>query len=409
MEGKRILLGVTGSIAAYKAAEVARLMLQRGAKVQVAMTDAACRFVQPLTFEALTRRPVLRDLFASGVEIEHVERAHDADAIVVAPATANAIARYAAGLADDLLSSVVLATRAPVLLAPAMETGMWQNPVTQENLQKLLRRGMRTVGPAEGELASGRSGEGRLAEPATIVEAAGGLFAPADLSGARVLVTAGPTVEKLDPVRVLTNRSTGSMGIAIAEHAARRSARVTLLLGPSPLSPSPVAGPGSLNTIRVESANDMLVAGLSQIEAEDVLIAAAAVSDFRPAQARASKLKRTDPAAHQMELVENPDVLATLARSRRGAGERRLIVMGFAAETEPLFLEENARDKLTRKGCDLVVGNLVSEESGFGPVATEVIVVRRGSPVARFGPASKARVADFILDQLVPLWRQGAT
>lgn len=429
LEGARILLGVTGSIAAYKAAEIARLLIQRGACVQVAMTKAAEKFVAPLTFRAITSHPVLTDLFESygAVDarvtafeavgsvfereppafehalsnIEHVEQAHMIDLVVVAPATANTLARFAVGLADDVLSAIVLATRAPILVAPAMETGMWENAATRANVATLQARGFSVVGPAAGALASGRAGIGRMAEPEAVVRAAFGLLRPRDFRGLGVLVTAGPTWEALDPVRILANRSTGAMGIEIARAAAERGADVTLILGPTHLEP-PLEGP--IRTVHVESAQEMLDAGRAALVAKHILIGSAAVSDFRPEEERSTKLKRSSPAARALRLTENPDVLATLSaemRARVGA-DSQVTIVGFAAETEDL--EKNAREKLARKGCDLVIANLVGRTKGFGEGSTSVLAVPhpdRGPPVG-FGPAAKTEIAQFVLDQV--LW-----
>jgi phosphopantothenoylcysteine decarboxylase/phosphopantothenate--cysteine ligase len=411
--GARVLLGVTGSIAAYKAVELARLLVKAGARVQVAMSSAAARFVTPLTFRAITSHPVLTDLFELGVraedsvdlgkrsDIEHVEAAHAIDLVIVAPATANSIARIAAGLADDVLSAILLATKAPILVAPAMETGMWENAATKDNVARLVSRGVRLIGPEAGELASGRSGMGRMAEPEAIVSAASALLAPKDLDGVGVVITAGPTWEAIDPVRVLANRSTGAMGIELAQAAADRGADVALILGPTQLVP-----PSSprVHTVRVESAVEMLEAGKSAIDHAAVLIASAAVSDFRPEEAKASKLKRSDKNARTLPLAENPDVLLTLSKAMRSRARKNgpVVIVGFAAETEDV--EKNAREKLARKGCDLIIGNRVGKSAGFGRDATEVVAVpipERGRP-KRFGPASKREVAQFVLDQV--LW-----
>lgn len=391
-----MLLGVTGSIAAYKAVELARLLLKRGVEVQVAMTRSAAEFVTPLTFRSITGRAVLTDLFESSTQIEHVERAHEVDLIVIAPASANTLAKVALGLADDPLSATVLASKAPLLVAPAMETGMWENVATQDNLRRLEARGAQVVGPSEGPLASGRSGAGRMVEPDVICDAVMARLQEAgDLAGVRILMTAGPTWEALDPVRVLTNRSTGSMGIAIARAAVRRGATVSLILGPTHLAP-----PVGAEVVRVESAAQMLAAGEERIATADVLIATAAVSDYRPSEARTSKLKRADPSAATLSLAENPDVLATLAKQ---AGEGTTIV-GFAAETEDA--EEGARGKLHKKGCHLVIANLVGTNKGFGARETEVIAVTADEAEA-FGPAPKAAVAQFVLDQVVRVREQG--
>jgi phosphopantothenoylcysteine decarboxylase / phosphopantothenate---cysteine ligase len=401
-EGRpRVLLGVTGSIAAYKAVEIARLFIKAGARVEVAMTDSAQKFIAPLTFQAITARPVIVDLFRLSDRIEHVEQAHAVDLLVVAPATAHSIAKLALGLADDPVSAIALATRAPIVVAPAMETGMWENRATIANVEKLRERGVVLVGPEAGDLASGRSGPGRMSEPETIVERALALLRPPDFKGVGMIVTAGPTWEAIDPVRFLSNRSTGAMGIEIARCAAARGANVTLILGPSQLEP-PVSP--RVTTVRVESAAEMLEAGEKALDGNTVLIASAAVSDFRPEKAEPKKLKRSNAGARQLALAENPDVLATLAgklreRERPGAP---VIVVGFAAETEEI--EKNAKGKLAQKGCDLIIGNAVGKSAGFGRDSTKVLAVPkpdRGPPV-EFGPATKEKVAQFVLDQV--LW-----
>jgi phosphopantothenoylcysteine decarboxylase/phosphopantothenate--cysteine ligase len=285
-----------------------------------------------------------------------------------------------------------------------METGMWENAATRDNVATLGARGFSFVGPEAGGLASGRSGVGRMAEPEAIVERAEALLRPRDLLGVCVVITAGPTWEAIDPVRVLSNRSTGSMGIEIARAAAERGAHVSLILGPTQLSPP--EGP-SIETVRVESAEEMLAAGTKVLGGAAVLIASAAVSDFRPEKSRAKKLKRSEPGARALALEENPDVLASLSQAMRsrpnGHGS---VIVGFAAETENL--EQNARDKLIKKGCDLVIANLVGKHAGFGADSTEVLAVprpERGAPIP-FGPASKRDVAQFVLDQVLCLRKQ---
>lgn len=403
--GPRILLGVGGSIAAYKAVEVARLLAKAGASVQVALTRGAAQFIQPLTFEAITGRPVLTDVFAletSGKqEIAHVERAHEVDLVLVAPASANLLARLAAGFADDPLTATALSTRAPIAVAPAMESGMWENAATQENVRRLQARGVTFFGPGAGALASGRSGVGRLLEPEVIVEEALGLLAGGDLRGERVVITAGPTWEPLDPVRVLTNRSTGAMGIELAAAAVRRGAEVRLILGPTHLSPP--AHP-RLGVARVETALEMLASAREALDGATVLIGTAAVSDYRPASPRAQKLKRSDPAAQRLELAENPDVLATLGAELRAA-RPDAVVVGFAAETGDV--EHHALGKLRAKGCDLVIGNLVGVGKGFGGGDTSVAAVRASGEPQWFGPAPKALVAQFVLDQISALKEPG--
>ena len=401
-----VLLGVSGSIAAYKAVEVARLLGKAGVRVQVAMTRGATEFVRPLTFAAITGREVLTDVFqvatgGGGAEIGHVERAHQVDLVLIAPATANLMARMAVGLADDPLTATVLSTRAPVLMAPAMESGMWLHPATQDNLACLEGRGVRVIGPASGELASGRAGVGRMVEPEAIVAAALAVLRPGDLAGVGVTVTAGPTWEPLDPVRVLTNRSTGAMGLAIAEAAQRRGARVTLILGPTHLSP-----PHGIQVRRVETAAQMLAASEDVLPETDVFIATAAVSDFRPERAWDQKLKRSAPEAQHLALSENPDVLATVSARLRGRAGHPATVVGFAAETEEV--EANARAKLAKKGCDLVIGNLVGPEDGFGAGQTRVLAVSWDRPAVTFGPALKGDVAEFVLDQVLRVREQEA-
>jgi phosphopantothenoylcysteine decarboxylase/phosphopantothenate--cysteine ligase len=370
--------------------------MDRGATVQVAMTRAATAFIQPLTFQSITGRRVLLDLFEGSDQIEHVERAHEADLIVIAPASANTIAELAHGLADDAVTATALASRAPLLVAPAMETGMWENGATQANVGILRSRGVHVIGPADGKLASGRSGTGRMVEPLAIAGEALLLLGPKDLAGLHVLITAGPTWEPIDPVRILTNRSTGSMGIALAASARRRGARVTLVLGPTHHAP-----PSGVGVARIETAGEMLAAARDAAKDADVVIGAAAVSDFRPSVSRGEKLKRSEPSALRLDLVENPDILLEIGKlAPPGA-----TIVGFAAETsEPVA---NARAKLARKGCHLVIANVVGKDRGFGSGETEVIAVTRDRD-ASFGPARKDQVAEFVLDQVVRLRKQPA-
>ncbi len=395
----QILLGVTGSIAAYKSVELVRLLRKEGCDVHANMTRAGTRFVTPLTFEAVTGHPVAVDVFPSGAQpdIRHIAQAETADLVLIAPASADFLARAAHGLADDALTAALLSTRAPVLVAPAMESGMWANPVTQDNVKRLRARGFRFVGPVDGALASGRCGLGRMAEPAEICQAAMAAHRPLDLQGISLLVTAGPTWESIDPVRVLSNRSTGAMGIEIADAAIARGASVHLVQGPGSRTARPHP---SLLSVRVESAQDMLSAVLGCKQPPDVLIAAAAVSDYRPKETHREKLKRGTPAAASLSLVENSDILACASKQFR---EQGTTLVGFALESEAL--EHRARTKLVEKGCDLVVGNLVGEGTAFGAKDTEVLAVSR-SGVTGFGPASKARVAHFVLDQVARVREQ---
>jgi len=397
LTGKRILLGVTGSIAAYKAVELLRELVKRGAEVQVVMTEAATRFVAPLTFETLSRQPVLLDMFslAYGSHIGHIEATARADLFVIAPATAHTIARLAHGLADDFLANIYLASRCPVMLAPAMDSDMYQHVVVQENLARLRDRGVHIVGPASGELASGLTGPGRLVEPPEIVEAIEKLLAlTRDLAGEVVLVTAGPTREPLDPVRYLSNRSSGKMGYAIAEAAAARGARVILVSGPTALTPPP-----GVDVIHVETAQQMHDAVLAKLHAATVVIKAAAVADYRPKQVAGRKIKK-DEAVPEVRLEPTPDILAEVGKRK----ERRILV-GFAAETEDLVA--NARKKLQRKNLDLMVANDVSQPgAGFDSDTNAVKILDAQGGVEEIHLQAKRSVADRVLDRVVGLLKQ---
>lgn len=408
LKGKRILLGVTGSIAAFKAAELTRELVKREAEVQVVMTEAATRFVAPLTFETLSRQPVLLDMFslAYGSQIGHIAAPSRADLLVVAPATANTIAKLAHGLADDFLSNIYLASRCPVLVAPAMDSDMYQHASVQENLARLRERGVLVVGPASGELASGMVGPGRLVEPAEIVEAieklllaspdsAGEVVLPSrDLAGEVILVTAGPTREPLDPVRYISNRSSGKMGYAIAEAALARGARVILVSGPTALPP-----PGDVEVVRVETAQEMHEAVLSKLERATVVIKAAAVSDYRPKQVASRKIKK-DETVPEVTLEPTPDILAEVGK-RKG----RRILVGFAAETHDLVA--NARQKLVRKNLDLMVANDVRQPgAGFDSDTNVVKILDAQGGVEDLPLQAKRSVADRILDRVVTLLAQ---
>jgi len=397
LTGKRILLGVTGSIAAYKAVELLRELTKRGAEVQVVMTEAATRFVAPLTFETLSRQPVLLDMFslAYGSHIGHIEATARADLFVIAPATAHTIARLAHGLADDFLSNIYLASRCPVMVAPAMDSDMYQHVAVQENLARLRDRGVHILGPASGELASGLTGPGRLVEPPEIVEAIEKLLGPTrDLAGEVVLVTAGPTREPLDPVRYLSNRSSGKMGYAVAEAAAARGARVILVSGPTALTPPP-----GVDVIHVETAQQMHDAVLAKLTAATVVIKAAAVADYRPKQVAGRKIKK-DEAVPEVRLEPTPDILAEVGKRK----ERRILV-GFAAETEDLVA--NARKKLQRKNLDLMVANDVSQPgAGFDSDTNAVKILDAQGGVEEIPLQSKRSVADRVLDRVVGLLKQ---
>jgi phosphopantothenoylcysteine decarboxylase/phosphopantothenate--cysteine ligase len=396
LSGKRVVLGLTGGISAYKGAELCRLLVKAGAEVRVMMTRAACEFVTPLTLQTLSGRPVARELFdlTQESEIGHIRLADEADLVVIAPATADAIARMAAGMADDLLTAVVLATTAPVLLAPAMNVNMWRNPLTQANLARLLGDPrVSTVGPDAGPLACGWIGEGRLVEPAAIAAAIEARLAARDelraLRGRRVVISAGPTHEPIDDVRFLGNRSSGKMGFALAGAAAAAGAEVTLLAGPVSL-PTP---PGVARRVDVTTALELQRALEDALPGTDALVMAAAVADYRPAQRAAGKLSRRDGASPTLALVANPDLLAEVGRARTGP---RPLLVGFAAEVAPDrdALLARARAKLAEKGCDVVIANDVSDAAlGFGSDRNAVTVVPRGEEPISLGPAPKIELA----------------
>jgi phosphopantothenoylcysteine decarboxylase/phosphopantothenate--cysteine ligase len=389
---KRILLGVTGGIAAYKAAEVARRLLGLGARVKVVMTAAAQEFIGPLTFAALTGEKVGTAMFGPESEPgQHISLAQGVDAIVVAPATANFLGKVAAGIGDDLLTTIMLAATRPVLVCPAMNDQMWANPVVQENLARVKGRGLMVMEPAAGPLACGAVGLGRLPEPDLIVEAAARLLSPPDLAGRRILVTAGPTHEDFDPVRFLTNRSSGKQGYALAKVAWRRGAEVTLVSGPTCLPP-----PYGVNRLMVHSARDMLAAVAERFPQADVLLMAAAVSDYRPTQAEIRKIKRAQESM-QFHLTQNPDILKQLASLKN-----RQIVVGFAAETHDI--EAEARRKMREKHLDLIVANDVNRpDSGFQADTNEVTLIPREGEAQPLPLLSKEQVAVRILDQVVEL------
>jgi phosphopantothenoylcysteine decarboxylase/phosphopantothenate--cysteine ligase len=394
----KIALGVTGGIAAYKAAEIVRLLQDRGIRVQVVMTRAAQEFVRPLTFAALSGEKVITGMFAPSEEhepnldsaIEHIAVAQSIDALVVAPATADVLAHFAQGIASDFLTTLYLATAAPVVVAPAMNVNMWNHPATQANLQLLRQRGVKIVEPDAGYLACGMTGPGRLAENATIVAAVmEALGASQDLSSETFLITAGPTREKIDPVRYLTNRSSGRMGYALAEAALRRGARVLLVSGPTSLNP-----PGAAELVRVESAEEMRDAVLKNFFQATVVIKTAAVSDYRPKAVESQKIKRKGPMT--LDLEATPDILKELSL-QKGAQ----IVVGFAAETENVL--ENARQKLVSKNLDAIVVNDVSREGvGFDSDRNAATIITRDE-VVEVPETTKWEVAQRVLDQVVRL------
>jgi len=395
LRDRTVILGVGGGIAAYKGCEVVRLLVKGGASVRVVMTPNATRFVGPLTFQALSGHPVLVDLLdpASEAGYGHLELARRADLLVVAPATANLLARLRAGMGDDAVTTTALACTCPVLLAPAMNTRMWEGPAVQENLASLRARGWHVVGPSSGELADGDVGEGRLADPVEIAAAAARILGPRDLAARRVLVTAGPTREHIDPVRYLSNPSTGKMGFEVARAAARRGASVLLVSGPSALR-----DPDGVRVVRVSTAEEMAAAVLGAAGEQDLLVAAAAVSDYRPRESLASKRKKAE-GAESLDLERTTDILATLGNRLAGQPHSPVLV-GFAAETEDVV--QNAREKLRRKHCDLVVANAVGAPgAGFGSDRNRVSLVGLAEVVEVEG--TKGEVADFILDRVVPL------
>ena len=392
LTGRRIVVGVTGGIAAYKACELVSRLKKRGAQVRVVLTQHACQFVNPLTFETLSGNPAYTDSFERKFEIGHVSLAKWAELFIVAPATANAMAKMACGIADDLLSTTYLAMTAPVLLAPAMNCAMWRNAATQANLKTLAGRGVSTVGPESGHLACGDEDIGRMSEAEAIVEAAEAILNPLrDLEGLNILVTAGPTVERIDPVRYITNRSTGKMGYAIAGAAARRGARVTLVSGPTNL-----AAPEGVERVQIESSAQLCEAVLSRGSAADVVIQAAAPADFRPKHAAQQKIKKTGENM-TLELEATTDIAAELGRRKR-PGQT---LVAFAAETNDVL--DNARRKLARKNADLIVANDVSRsDAGFG-VDTNVVTLIAQADVRALERMSKSAVADAILSRVLEL------
>src|ERR1700728_1419658 len=398
-----VVLGVGGGIAAYKSAELARALMERGMRVQVVMTDAAQRFITPLTFASLTGHKVITGLFAAGSSeetlssaVEHIAAAQDNEVLVIAPATADLLARLAHGLADDFLTTMYLAFTGRVVLAPAMNNNMWSHPATQENLAILRKRGHIIVEPEEGLLACGATGPGRLAEPDKIADViadlgAGSSFQARDLEGETVLITAGPTQEPLDPVRYISNRSSGKMGYALAESAAQRGAQVILVSGPVQL-----AEPRGVRVVHVRTALEMHDAVIAHLNDASIIVKAAAVADYHLAHVPRHKIKKT---AMRMSLDLDPtlDILAELGRKK---GDAQLI--GFAAETENLV--ESARQKLESKNCDMVVANLVNQEAtGFESDENEVVLVLRTGETIPLSRAPKRAIADRIFDQVLKL------
>ena len=401
----KLALGVTGGIAAYKAAEIVRLLQERGIGVQVVMTDAAQEFVRPLTFAALSGEKVITGLFSAVHEqpnldsaVEHIAVAQSIDALLVAPATADVIAKFALGIADDFLSTLYLATKAPLIMAPAMNVTMWEHPATRANLEVLRQRGALIVSPDSGYLACGMIGAGRLAEPEKIVAATlEWLGILQDLAGETVLITAGPTYEPVDPVRYIGNRSSGRMGYALADAAVRRGAKVVLVSGPTALAP-----PSAAETIFVETAQQMRTAVLDRWESVSIIIMAAAVGDYQVKNVATEKIKRGG--AMELQLEPNADILADLGSLRQATGNSKPMLIGFAAETENLLA--NARSKLVTKRVDAIVLNDVSRaDIGFNAERNQVSIVTANDTLS-LPEASKFDVAKRIIDALIQIRRQ---
>ena len=397
LKGREIVLGVTGGIAAYKAAELVRLLVKEEANVHVVMTRNAQEFVAPLTFQTLSGNPVLTDPFAliEDQKIGHIALADRAELIVILPATANIIGKIANGIADDFLSTMVMASKAPVLFAPSMNVNMWENKAIQKNIQTLLERGYHLIEPGEGELACHWYGKGRLAELNEVIERIEDLFSQKDLKGERILITGGPTQEPIDPVRFITNRSSGKMGYALAKVARRRGAEVILVTGPTSLPPPSK----DIEVVPVQTAEEMRKAVLSHIERCSVVIKAAAVSDFRPKVMSQQKLKKAN-ASRSLELEKTEDILAEIAKKK---GDR--ILVGFAAETEDLIA--NARKKLMEKNLDfIVVNDVIKPGAGFGLDTNQVKILYPSGEAKDLPLMSKEEVSHFILDDLVKLLKQ---
>ncbi|MBQ7867916.1 MAG: bifunctional phosphopantothenoylcysteine decarboxylase/phosphopantothenate--cysteine ligase CoaBC [Clostridia bacterium] len=395
LTGKHVVLGVTGGIAAYKACEVVSRLRKLHAGVDVIMTENATKLVAPLTFETLSCRPVCIDTFSrtESWDVKHISLAQKADVMVVAPATANLMAKLAHGIADDMLSTTLLATKAPILLAPAMNTGMWTAEVTQANLQTLLARGVKTVGPASGLLACGDNGAGRMSEPAEIVEAIVSILCPSkDMEGMNVLVTAGPTVERIDPVRYLTNDSSGKMGYALAQAAQQRGANVTLVTGPVHI---PV--PAGVHVINITSTMSLYETMMEQCGKQDIIVQAAAPADYRVEKTADQKIKKQAGEPLVLKLVENPDIAKAVGQCKK-EGQ---ILVGFAAETQNVLV--NAQKKLTSKNLDLIVANDVTAEgAGFG-VDTNIVTLITKEGADALPKLSKSEVAERIWDKALSL------
>ncbi|MBR5110917.1 MAG: bifunctional phosphopantothenoylcysteine decarboxylase/phosphopantothenate--cysteine ligase CoaBC [Clostridia bacterium] len=398
LNGKNVVLGVTGGIAAYKACELTSRLRKAGAQVYVVMTKNACQFVAPLTFETLSSHPVVTDTFArpDTWEVEHIALAKRADVFVIAPATANILAKMAHGIADDMLSTTVLATKAPVLVAPAMNTGMWENMATRENTELLRKRGVRFIGPEGGFLACGDTGAGRMSEPKDILGAVTDILCPKrDLEGLRVLVTAGPTQEIIDPVRYISNRSSGKMGYAIAKAAADRGAKVTLITGPVSLSV-----PQGVEAVHIRSTQDLYEAVTVRCQEMDIVVQAAAPADFTPAEAAAQKIKKQGDGDLTLVLRQTPDVAAQVGRLKR-PGQ---VLVGFAAETNDVL--ENAQGKLKKKNLDMIVANDVTKPGAGFDVDTNIVTFVTAGKQETLPCLPKTQVAEELLNRAMALFQK---
>lgn len=390
LTGKKILLGITGSIAAYKSAFLTRLLLKSGAEVQVLMTRAATHFISPLTLSTLSKKPVHTDISSEDSWNSHVEMGLWADAMVVAPLTAASLARMAYGLSDNVITATYLSARCPVFFAPAMDLDMWQHPATLENVRRLQRFGNHLIPVGHGELASGLIGEGRMAEPEEIVAHLHNFWdTNLSLAGKKILITAGPTYEPIDPVRFIGNRSSGKMGVALADAAARRGAEVALILGPSRLSPRE----SNVRVVTVQTAEDMHQAALAEFGDTDIGILAAAVADYRPQQVSELKIKKTGDTL-QLNLVKNPDIAASLGSIKR----QGQLLIGFALETDDEMA--NAQQKLEKKNFDFIVLNSLQDEgAGFNYDTNKVTILGKRNKIRKFELKPKMAVAEDILDE----------
>ena len=393
LKGKTVILGVSGGIAAYKSASLASMLIKSGAKVHVIMTEHATNFIHPITFETLTRQKCLTDTFDRNFEfnVEHVELAKAADVIMIAPATANVIAKAAHGIADDMLTTTLLACKCPKIIVPAMNTRMYENPITQDNINTLKKYGMEVVTPATGYLACGDTGAGKMPEPEILFEHIVRAIAyPKDMEGKKVLVTAGPTQEKIDPVRYISNHSTGKMGYAIAKAAMRRGAEVTLVTGKTGLTP-----PIEVEVVGITSAAEMAEAVKKRADAQDIIIKAAAVADYRPRYTAAEKIKKKDGDDMCIALERTEDILGFLGAHKK-EGQ---FLCGFSMETENM--EENSREKLKKKNLDLIIANNLKQEgAGFG-TDTNVVTLLSETDTVKLPMMSKEEVADRLLDHIL--------